>query len=124
MKRKILIVDDEADTRRLYTELFESEGYDVRCASTGEEALSTIDGYQPDVILLDIMLPGRSGIEVARELAARGNKIPTVGITASAGYCPGDWSEAQATGIRRFLFKPCRPKTLLQVVEDALRGEL
>jgi CheY-like chemotaxis protein len=66
MRPKVLLVDDEPDTLKTYSDILDAEGYDVTTASEGEEALSLIDGYQPDVILLDILLPGQNGIEVAR----------------------------------------------------------
>lgn len=123
MAKKILIVDDEPDTLKTFIDLFQSEGYDVTAVDTGEKALDTINGYQPDVILLDIMLPGRNGIEVARELGSRGTarRIPIVMITALSAFPVGDLSLAEETGIRRFIFKPCQSRTLLQVVDDAVR---
>lgn len=120
--RKALVVDDEPDALELFADILSSDGYEVRTAQSGEEALGMINGYVPDVILLDIRLPGIDGLEVARRLSARRpeDPIPVVAVTAL------DASSVSSTpspppGIRRFLFKPCRPKTLLEVVDDVIR---
>jgi CheY-like chemotaxis protein len=123
VSHKVLVVDDEPDTRKTFRDLLESEGYEVREASTGEEALKSINGYRPDAILLDIMLPGCNGVDVARSLSERADTqhIPIVMITALSSFPVGDRSLSEITGIKRFVFKPCRPTTLLQVVHDAIR---
>lgn len=120
--RRALVVDDEPDALRLFVDILTSGGYEVRTATTGEEALSMINGYVPDVILLDIFLPGIDGFEVARRLAGRRpeDPIPVVAITA-LGQDGREITPASPPGICRFLFKPCRPKTLLEVVDDAIR---
>lgn len=122
MNEKVLVVDDEADTARTYSDILSTEGYDVTIASTGERALSMIDGYRPDIILLDIMLPGKDGIEVARELSRRGDAehIPIVIITALNEFSVGSGVD-EISGIRRFIYKPCRPRTLIEGIEDAIR---
>jgi two-component system phosphate regulon response regulator PhoB len=122
MRAKILLVDDEPDTRKTYSDLLESEGYEVTTAGSGEEALKKINGYRPDLILLDIMLPGRDGVAVARELSLRSDtvEIPVVMVTALHSF-PTGRGLSQIPGIRRFIYKPCRPRTLLEGVEDALR---
>jgi response regulator RpfG family c-di-GMP phosphodiesterase len=64
---------------------------------------------------------------VARTLAARGEaegRIPIVMVTALTGFCVGETNLAATTGIKRFVFKPCRPRTLVQVVDDAIRYPL
>jgi len=122
MGQKLLLVEDEPDSRKLYADLLSSEGYEVRVATSGEEALGMINGYRPDAILLDVMLPGKSGIDVARELAHRSDtsEIPVVVITALNEFSTGG-GLAAIPGIRRFIYKPCRPKTLIEGVEDAIR---
>ena len=126
MSRKILIVNDEPDTLKTFADLFESEGYEVTCAATGEQALTSINGHRPDVILLDFMLTGRTELEVARELAHRDDdeRVPIVMITALTDFMPGEKSLVDLTGLKRFIFKPCKPKTLLKVVDDTIRYDL
>lgn len=123
MKRRILIVDDEPDTLKTFSDLFESEGYEVTAAPSGEAALASVNGKRPDVILLDIMMPGRTGIEVAREFAKReeAKAIPIVLITALTSFIVGGLGQGYPDSIQSFIFKPCHSGTLLRVVEDALR---
>lgn len=122
VKNKVLLVDDDPDTLKTYSDLLESEGYEVTVAPDGEQALAMINGYQPDVILLDIMLPSQDGIEVARELSERSDAkhIPVVMITALNVFSVGKGLHNIA-GIRRFIYKPCRPRTLLEGIDDVLR---
>lgn len=122
MAAKVLLVDDEPDALKTYFDILTSAGYEVRAASTGEMALESINGYRPDVILLDIRLPGKDGIDVARELSRRPETadIPVVMITALTSFSTGS-GMADLPAIRRFIYKPCRPRTLLEGVEDALR---
>jgi CheY-like chemotaxis protein len=117
--RKILLVEDHPDTARLYRELLTFEGYDVRVALDGEQALESLQEERPDMILLDIMLPGKDGFEVARTIAAGGNGIPIVIVTA---LNPQDVRSEPLTGIKRVVFKPCRPKTLLEAVQDVVEA--
>ncbi len=65
---KVLVVDDEAPVRDLFTDLLKKEECSVKCVSTGEEALDTIGSEEFDVVLLDIKLPGISGIEVLKKI--------------------------------------------------------
>jgi DNA-binding response OmpR family regulator len=122
MRSKVLLVDDEEDTRTMYREILESEGYEVTLAETGERALTLVDGYQPDVILLDVMLPGKDGIEVARDLSRRADArhIPIIMITALSSFPVGMGFDS-IEGIKRFIYKPCRPKTLLEGIDDVIR---
>ncbi|MFZ3152511.1 response regulator, partial [Pseudomonas sp.] len=66
----VLIVDDEIHVRKLLTTLLQSKGYVTLTAGSGEEALAMTEQQPPDLILLDIMMPGMDGYEVARQLKA------------------------------------------------------
>lgn len=68
MNPRILIVDDEVQLRRVVTRSLRARGYDTREAENGAEALSAFDGFKPDVVLLDLMLPDMSGVDVCRAL--------------------------------------------------------
>ena len=119
--KKILLVDDEPDTLQVYSDLLSTEGYDVTTAASGDQATRLINGYRPDLILLDVMMPGKNGVEVARELSLRKDTkdIPIVLITALG---PDNEFEIQSVpGVRRLIYKPCRPRTLLEGVDHVLR---
>ena len=85
MSRKgcsILVVDDNQDIRDLITLIVEEEGYGVLAASDGESALNLLQIHQPELLLLDVMMPGLSGIDVLKEIRATGNVVPVLMITA------------------------------------------
>ncbi len=69
--KKILVVDDEAHIRRLYTDELRDEGYDVIAAEGGDEALRVFEKERPDVVVLDIRLPDRDGLDVLNEMLSR-----------------------------------------------------
>lgn len=65
---KILVVDDDSNIRDLLKQGLENEGYEVRTAADGYEAIDSFKKYEPDIMLLDIMLPGKSGRDVCSEI--------------------------------------------------------
>jgi DNA-binding response OmpR family regulator len=79
---KVLVVEDEAPLRRIIVRNLESRGYAVREAATAAEALAALRAELPDVMLLDINLPDRTGWDVLRDLAAEGKQVPTVVVSA------------------------------------------
>jgi DNA-binding response OmpR family regulator len=84
MRDKILVVDDELEIRDLLTEVLTGEGYDVIQASNGVEALELVEKEEPQVILLDVMMPGIDGVEVCRRLKEEDKTrfIPIIMVTA------------------------------------------
>lgn len=118
----ILLVEDEPDSARTYRDLLESEGYEVRVAETGERALEMIRDEHPSLVLLDLLLPDMHGLEVARALATRNGDgtIPIVVVTCLNQYAEDDPEILRLPAIKRFLYKPCRPKTLLAGIRDVL----
>jgi signal transduction histidine kinase len=85
-KAKILIVDDNVDTVELLTKRFHAEGYDTSEAYDGEQALQQVEEYQPDIIVLDIMMPKIDGYEVSKRLKSYDNTkhIPIIMLSAKA----------------------------------------
>ena len=69
--KKILVVDDEMELVQLYRIVLESEGYNVHGAYNGKQALRLVDEEEPNLILLDVMMPGMDGIEVCRQIRGR-----------------------------------------------------
>ncbi|MBI4564603.1 MAG: response regulator [Planctomycetes bacterium] len=117
----ILVVDSESDSRRAYAELLVSAGHAARTARSAPEATAAINGYRPDLILLDLKLPDLQGLEVARMFAGRDDTrdIPIVVVTPL--HLDEERDPAGLPGIRRVIYKPCRPRTLLESVEEVLR---
>ena len=75
---KILLVDDEEGIQLLYREELEEDGYEVHSALTGEDALQKLKVVSPDLVILDIKMPGMSGIEVLRQIKGKNPKMPVI----------------------------------------------
>ncbi|MFQ5888356.1 MAG: response regulator transcription factor [Candidatus Hydrothermarchaeales archaeon] len=68
MSKRILLVDDEIDIRSVYTKMLEKEGYEVATAKDGKKALEKLSEFKPHLVILDIMMPGMDGWEVAKKI--------------------------------------------------------
>lgn len=84
--KRILIVDDEENIRLLYKEEFAEEGYEVAVAASAEEAMVQIEAQRPDLITLDIRMPGIDGIEFLRLLREQDRDLPVIIVTAYGEY--------------------------------------
>lgn len=78
MAKKILIIDDEDSIHLLYSEEFEEEGYKVYGALSGEDALDKLNDISPDLVILDINMPGMDGIEVLRKIKEINPNLPVI----------------------------------------------
>ncbi len=85
-KKKIMVVDDEEAIRVLYEEEFKDEGYEVVSCSNGEEALEAFDKEKPDLVILDIAMPGVSGLEVLSKIKEKSPQTPVIMSTAYSHY--------------------------------------
>jgi adenylate cyclase len=120
-KKKILIVDDEPELVEMLKIRLEASGYDVISASDGEEGLKRAEKEKPDLILLDIMMPGMDGLVVLARLRnnLETNFIPVIMLTAK-----GDTSailEAQREFATDYVIKPFEPQHLLSLIQKCLR---
>lgn len=122
MAKRILVVDDEPGIVKLVTSLLAGKGYEVYSAGDGESALQQIAQVKPDLVLLDVMLPGMDGSAVAEELERRPwtSALPVVFLTALVGDDETQRAEHRIGG-RLFLPKPFTLPDLLSVIETALR---
>ena len=84
--KKILVVDDEENIRILYKEELEEDGFCVELAKSGEEALDKLPTVQPDLITLDIKMPGMGGIEVLKQIRERNKHLPIILCSAYSDY--------------------------------------
>jgi DNA-binding response OmpR family regulator len=82
--QKVLVIEDERDLSQVLARHLSKEGYAVAQCSRGDTAVAAVLREAPDVVLLDVMLPGRNGIEVCRELRARGIDVPILMLTAKS----------------------------------------
>lgn len=83
---RILIVDDEKNLRRLYEKEFRADGYDVLVADNGNDAIATVESQSPDLVILDIRMPGMDGLEALGRILGKHNNIPVILNTAFASY--------------------------------------
>jgi len=120
----ILIVEDQLDVRRLLELVFRTRGYRLLGAESGEEAVDMVRRHVPDVILLDIMLPGKiDGYEVARILKAEPATAGCAIIVMTAKIQKKDRDEAFAAGADDFIGKPFNMGELSRKVERFLAGK-
>jgi PAS domain S-box-containing protein len=116
--RRILVVDDNADAREALQYLLEEDGHDVRSAGDGPTALEEARRFQPEVVLLDIGLPGLDGYEVARALRKEPGGEAAF-IVAVSGYgLAEDRARSRAAGFDQHLLKPVSPERLLEIVRS------
>jgi len=118
MKKTILTIDDQADIRRLVRMTLEYDGYTVLEACEGEEGLALARSRRPDLILLDVMMPGIDGLMVNKTLQAdpQLSRIPVIMLTALDR--DSDIDAGLETGARAYLCKPFGPVELLQMIES------
>jgi DNA-binding NtrC family response regulator len=115
----ILVVDDERNIRRMLAGLLEDEGHAVDTAADASEARAALESGAPDLILLDLKLPGTDGLEFLRELKAVGEAPPVVMMSGHGSIQAA--LEATRLGALDFIEKPIQPERLLVAVANALR---
>ncbi|WP_462410061.1 response regulator YycF [Neobacillus sp. Marseille-QA0830] len=118
MEKKILVVDDEKPIADILQFNLKKEGYDVYCAYDGNEALRLVDEVQPDLILLDIMLPMRDGMEVCREVRKK-YEMPIIMLTAKDSEI--DKVLGLELGADDYVTKPFSTRELIARVKANLR---
>ena len=120
-KIKILVVEDEESIQELLQFNLERNKYRVKVVDSGEEALKQAEPFKPDLILLDIMLPGVDGLEVCKQLKAnpKTNPIPIIMLTALSEEA--DIVTGLELGADDYITKPFSPRVLLARVKAALR---
>ncbi len=117
----VLIADDHPQILELLEAYLEPLGVDVLCARDGQETLELVEQHQPDLLLLDIMMPRHSGFEVCRLLKqdARYRDIPVIMVTALNEL--GDRERSRECGADDFISKPVNKRELLERVEGLLK---
>jgi two-component system cell cycle response regulator DivK len=121
VSKRILVVEDNDDNRRIVRDLFTSAGYELLEAATGEEGVALARRERPDLILMDIQLPGLDGYEATRRIKAEPGLagVPVVVVTSYA--LSGDDVKAMAAGADGYVSKPFSPRALLAKVRELLR---
>ena len=119
----ILIVEDNDKNMKLARDILNAKGYQTLEAETGEEGVKLAKEKVPDLVLMDIQLPGINGIEAFRQIRAdaRTASIPVVALTASV--TPTDRSEINAAGFDAFIGKPISLKEFVETVKRLIEGK-
>ena len=119
--KKILLVDDKEEVRLLVKTTLEDSEYEFHSASNGKEAIKKTLSIKPDLIFLDIMMPGIDGFEVCRQIKsnAETKKIPIVMLTAKGQKM--DMQKGKKCGAEAYFTKPFSPLALLQKTDEFLK---
>ena len=115
---KVLVVDDDAALAEMLGIVLRTEGFDSRVCPSGDKALAAFRDYRPDVVLLDLMLPGKDGIDVCKEIRAESG-VPIVMLTAKSDTV--DVVVGLESGADDYVAKPFKPKELLARIRARVR---
>lgn len=120
-EKRILLVDDEKDILELLRYNLEKEGYEIEIARNGKEAVTVAKEFLPDVILLDIMMPGQDGVETCRQLREVPTLISTYIIFLTARS--EEYSEVAGfdAGADDYIIKPIKPRALISRIQASFR---
>jgi DNA-binding response OmpR family regulator len=120
--KKVLIVDDERNIVTALEFLLQKNGYDVRVAATGEEALAQLDAFRPDLVLLDVMMPKVSGYEVCQRVRSRPDWKGTKIVMLSAKGREVEVSKGMSLGADLYVTKPFSNTELVATIGRLLSG--
>jgi two-component system, OmpR family, response regulator MtrA len=117
-KGRVLVVDDDASLAEMLTIVLRQEGFDARSVTRGDQAMEHFREYRPDVVLLDLMLPGKDGIDVCKEIRAESG-VPIVMLTAKGDTV--DVVVGLESGADDYVVKPFKPKELIARIRARVR---
>ncbi|MEJ7794768.1 MAG: MtrAB system response regulator MtrA [Nocardioides sp.] len=117
-RARILVVDDDASLAEMLTIVLRQEGFESQSCSRGDHAMDDFRAYKPDLVLLDLMLPGKGGIEVCREIRAESG-VPIVMLTAKGDTV--DVVIGLESGADDYIVKPFKPKELVARIRARVR---
>jgi len=115
---KVLVVDDDAALAEMLTIVLRNEGFGTFVCETGDQAMADFREYKPDLVLLDLMLPGKDGIDVCREIRAESG-VPIVMLTAKNDTI--DVVVGLESGADDYIVKPFKPKELVARIRARVR---
>ncbi len=115
----VMVVDDDQDLAEMLGIVLNGAGMEVDLVSRGDEAIEVFRNIQPDLVLLDIMLPGTDGIEVCREIRKQSTRVPIVMLTAKSDV--HDIVKGLEAGADDYMVKPFKPSELVARIRTRLR---
>ena len=119
--KNVMVVEDNEKNRKLMRVVLKAKGYNIIEAATGEEALNLLKNQKPDIILMDIQLPGIDGLTLIKEIKASAvtKDIPIIAVTAYA--MKGDEQKILDTGCNAYVSKPINTQELPLIVEKYMK---
>jgi DNA-binding response OmpR family regulator len=121
--RKVLIADDEPNIVVALEFLLRRAGYEVRSAANGDEALALVDSYAPDLLLVDVMMPGKSGYEVCQRVRARPELANMKIVIISAKGRDAEISKGISLGADLYISKPFSTQALIDSINALLADD-
>jgi DNA-binding response OmpR family regulator len=118
-KKRVLVVDDQPKVLKFIEIDLKLRGFEVFCASSGEQAVELIKTAKPDIMLLDMIMPGKDGFEVLRELRESLCVMPVIAFSAS----PGNQEPAFEAGATDFMHKPFDPEDMAKKINALLHAQ-
>jgi CheY-like chemotaxis protein len=118
----ILVVEDDPANREYATAVLTSQGFEIEAVESAEQALKFIGRHTPDLILMDIQLPGMDGLELTRKLKANPDTEPIPIVVMTGQTMPIHQRAAMAAGCAGFIGKPATPDALASEVRTHLKG--
>jgi DNA-binding response OmpR family regulator len=122
MPKRVLIADDEPNIVTSLEFLMSKSGYEVKVARNGEEALALVESFRPDLVLLDIMMPQRSGYEVCQRMRSRADWRHIKIVMLSAKGREAEVSKGLSLGADAYVTKPFSNRELIAQVGELLGG--
>ena len=120
MNKRILVVEDQEDNRQIIRDMLSATDYEIMEAESGEQALEAVAKQRPDLILMDIQLPGMDGYEATRQIKADPG-LRSITIIAVTSYAlSGEEQKARAAGCDEYVPKPYSPRQLLAKIRQYL----
>lgn len=116
---RVLVVEDNPKNLKLVHDVLTYSGFEVMEATSGEDGVRLADEMSPDLILMDLQLPGIDGAEALRQIRMSGTQVPVVAVTAFA--MNNDWKRAFDAGFDGYVEKPISVRALPQQVSDFLK---
>jgi CheY-like chemotaxis protein len=115
----ILVVDDEPDFRETVRRLLEIEGHEVIEAASGDDGIEKFRALAPDLIVIDIFMPNKTGIETILQIRAESPSVRIIAVSGSGGIATGDFLEtAKSVGADQTLAKPFRAQQLVKAIDN------
>ncbi len=115
---RVLVVDDDSSLSEMLTIVLRSEGFEPRVCATGDQAMGMVRDFKPDIVLLDLMLPGKDGVDVCRQIRGESG-VPIIMLTAKSDTV--DIVVGLESGADDYVVKPFKPKELVARLRARLR---